>query len=79
MTETKTTSDGYAHGMVLGAFVVAYAATVVAIAWLVLPRLLTLVTTSPALRWAAVGLAAGAAPAAVLAGWVLTRQYRDVS
>lgn len=79
MTETRSVSDGYAHGMVLGAFVVAYAATVVAIAWLVLPRLLTLVTTSPALRWAAVGLAAGAAPAAVLAGWVLTRQYRDVS
>jgi len=76
MSETNSVSDGYGHGMVLGAFVVVYAATAVAIAWLVLPRLLTVVTASPALRWAGVGLAAGAAPAAVLAGWALTRQYR---
>lgn len=79
MSETNSVTDGYEHGMVLGAFVVAYAATVVAIAWLVLPRLLTVVTTSPALRWAVVGLAAGAAPAAVLGGWVYARQYRNVS
>jgi hypothetical protein len=79
MTEIKSITDGYGHGMVLGAFVILYAATTVALAWLVLPRVATVVTASPALRWAAVGLAAGAAPATVLAGWVYTRQRRKVS